>query len=239
MNPEFPLTPNLIFFGTIAFIFFAVIIGVKSSLKAAHSINQSGATQTVAFLLTAVLIALAFLAKQGFFFKGIDRMPPRLMLVFVVMFALIIALLFIKRVGEILDYVPPSWLIYPQVFRVAIEIVLWQLYGHGFTPEQMTFEGLNFDILAGATAPIAAFVCFGQGRNLRVLAIIWNILGLALLINIITIAIMSVPAVGYFDQPNTFVAWFPYIWLPGIAVPFAMLLHALSLRQLIRAGRKA
>ncbi len=238
MNPVFPTVPTTIFFITIALIAMAILVGVKSSLKAIHSANQSGVTQTVAFLITAWLISLAFLAKQGFFFKHIDVFPPRITLVLVVTIALVVTFLILKKVGETLDAIPPSWLIYPQVFRILIEVVLWQMHQRGFVPEQMTFEWLNFDIIAGITAPIAAFVCFGQGRNLRILGIIWNIIGLALLINIVVIAVLSIPALGKFDQPNTFIAWFPYIWLPGFAVPFAMFLHAMSLRQLIRRGRQ-
>lgn len=238
MNPSFPTVPTTIFIITVALIGLAILIGVKSSLKAVHSSNQSGVTQTVAFLITAWLISLAFLAKQGFFFKNIDVFPPRITLVLVVTFALVVTFLLLRKVGEILDEIPASWLIYPQVFRILIEIVLWQLHQRGHVPEQMTFEWLNFDIIAGITAPIAAFAFFGQGRNFRILGIIWNIIGLALLINIVTIAILSIPAIGQFDQPNIFVTWFPYIWLPGFAVPFALFLHAMSLRQLIRRIRK-
>lgn len=238
MNPVFPTVPTTIFIVTIALIGLALLVGLKSSLKAVHSNNQTGATQFFAFMITAWLISLAFLAKQGFFFKHIDVIPPRILLPVGIMVVLIIVLTILKRIGTILDEIPVTWLIYPQVFRVLIEIVLWQLHQRGHVPEQMTFEWLNFDIIAGITAPIVAFLCFGQGRNLRIVGIIWNILGLGLLLNIVTIAVISFPAIAYYDQPNTFVAWFPYIWLPGFAVPFAMFLHAMSLRQLIRRGRK-
>jgi len=34
------------------------------------------------------------------------------------------------------------------------------------------------------------------------------------------------------DPPTTFIADWPYVWLPGFLVPLAWLLHAVSLRQL-------
>jgi len=231
MNPNFPTSPTVIFLIAIAFIFVALLVGIKSAAQ--HS-NQSGVTQTTAFLVASFLIGTAFMAKKGIF-NNLDSFPPRIAFVLGPLIILIVFLAFHKRVGQILEDVPSAWLIFPQVFRVAIEIVLWQLHEtNRYAPEQMTFEGLNFDIVAGATAPLIAFLCFGQGRQLRTIALIWNFISLGLLINIVTISILSFPSIGAFDQSNTFIAWFPFIWLPTFAVPFAMFLHAMSIRQLLQ-----
>jgi hypothetical protein len=68
----------------------------------------------------------------------------------------------------------------------------------------------------------------------------WNITGLILLANIVTIAILSFPTPfrAYTDPPGSdIIASFPFIWLPGILVPVAYSMHFLSLVQLIRRQR--
>lgn len=67
--------------------------------------------------------------------------------------------------------------------------------------------------------------------------IIWNIACLGLLMNIVTVAIMSMPGplLVFDNEPrNTIVAVFPISWLPGLLVPLAYTLHFFSLRQLLK-----
>jgi hypothetical protein len=115
-----------------------------------------------------------------------------------------------------------------------VELVLWLLYRDGICPQQMTFEGWNFDILAGLTAPLVAYLAFGAGRNNKTLAIAWNVIGLGLLLTIIMTAILSAPQIGVFQPENRMIAYWPMIWLPGFVAPFALMLHLFSLRQLLR-----
>jgi hypothetical protein len=106
-------------------------------------------------------------------------------------------------------------------------------------PVEMTFEGRNFDILSGITAPIVYYFAFRTGRTNKTLLFIWNLAALALLTNIVTIAIMAFPSpfqsVGL-DQPNIGVTFFPFIWLPAVIVPIVFFCHVVSLWRLIRGG---
>lgn len=98
----------------------------------------------------------------------------------------------------------------------------------------MTFEGLNFDILVGLTAPLAGYYFFSGNTSLR-WGIIWNLAGLGLLSTIVVISILSapVPIRVFWNEPaNTVVAYLPFIWLPGFVVPVALALHVFSLQQL-------
>jgi hypothetical protein len=58
--------------------------------------------------------------------------------------------------------------------------------------------------------------------------------GLALLVNIMTIAIISTPRIQYFgpSATNFFVAYPPYVWLPAIMVLAALAGHLLVFRAL-------
>jgi hypothetical protein len=104
----------------------------------------------------------------------------------------------------------------------------------------MTFEGRNADILIGITSPIVFWFAFRQGRADRRLLIVWNLLGLISLLNIVTIAVLSIPSPVQqfgFDQPNIAVGQFPFIWLPGIIVPVVLFSHLAVLWRLF-SGEK-
>ena len=63
----------------------------------------------------------------------------------------------------------------------------------------------------------------------------WNLVGLALLINIVTIAVLSAPLpirMFHNEPANTLVAFFPYIWLPTFLVQAALGGHLLVFRYL-------
>ena len=76
------------------------------------------------------------------------------------------------------------------------------------------------------------------GRRAAWLAITWNIIGLALLLNIVTVAILSTPApIRYFmnDPANRLPSMFPYVWLPTFLVQAALFGHLLVFRAVKRS----
>lgn len=99
----------------------------------------------------------------------------------------------------------------------------------------MTYEGRNFDIMTGVLAiPVGYLLAHKQPYSAK-LAVAFNIAGIILLLNILVIAVLSMPtSIRHFmnEPANTMVAQFPFILLPGILVPLAYALHIFSLRQL-------
>jgi hypothetical protein len=95
----------------------------------------------------------------------------------------------------------------------------------------MTWDGMNFDIITGVTAlAIAPFV----GRISRGWLLAWNCLGLGLLLWAIAIATVSFPTSLQLLHPdNTWIARFPYIWLPAVLVPSALFGHIAIFRKLL------
>jgi hypothetical protein len=106
----------------------------------------------------------------------------------------------------------------------------------------MTFEGRNFDILSGITAPFVYWLAFRSGKINRPLLIIWNVFALLLLINIVVHAFLSFPTPFQqlaFEQPNRGVQYFPFIWLPTIVVPIVLFSHLASLWQLLKTSHQS
>jgi hypothetical protein len=65
----------------------------------------------------------------------------------------------------------------------------------------------------------------------------WNVLGLLLLVNIVTIAIVSTPRFAAFgpDRLNTFITYPPFVWLPAVMVLAALAGHLVIFRALREA----
>ncbi|WP_162053051.1 hypothetical protein [Pontibacter pamirensis] len=198
-------------------------------------------TMLIAAVLFAWLVYSSALALQGIL-SDFSVTPPRLLLIIIPPLISIVWLTFSSSFRQFLAHVPAYWLIMLQVFRVPVEIFLWLQFIAGLTPVQMTFEGRNWDVLTGLTAPVVAWLCYGRGRNLKGLAFAWNIFGLALLLNIVATAILSTPSPFrvFMNEPaNTLVAQFPIVFLPAVLVPMAYTLHLFSLRKILLGSGSA
>jgi hypothetical protein len=233
MKPAFSPLVTILFPLITVFLFGAVVQGLVVALRNTRHPNYTSVLYLVILGMLSWLAGLLVLSNEGFFAE-FEKMPPRIMLALAVPLGTILFLTFKRSFGELLDGISPAALIYLQAFRILVELVLWLLYKDGICPKQMTFEGWNFDVLAGITAPIIAWLAFGGGRKNKTLAIVWNIVGLGLLMTIIVIAILSFPQIGLLTPPNRMIAYWPMIWLPGFVAPFALMLHLFSLRQLLR-----
>ena len=184
--------------------------------------------------LVGWLALTAVLAERGFF-DDFRSLPPRFLPLFGLPLLTLLALTFSRRVAPLLAAVPPAWPIAAQAFRIPVEIVLWRLAVAGAIPELLSFHGRNVDILVGLTAPVVAYACFVRRAWPARVAVWWNWAGVVILLNVVVHAQLSAPTpwgILETDPPTTFIADWPYVWLPGFLVPLAWLLHAVSLRQL-------
>lgn len=140
--------------------------------------------------------------------------------------------------------IPLGWLMGLQAFRVIVELFLHQLWKDGLAPRMLTYEGANFDIAIGLSAPFIAWL-YTRGLMREQAALAWNILGLAMLANIAVRALLTAPGPFQFitsDVPNLAVGTFPFTYIPGFMAPLALVLHVLSIRALrarLRSARLA
>lgn len=164
-----------------------------------------------------------------------DVLPPRIMLAVFPMALLLIYVAFTSKVIPFLTHIPQTWLIYVQAFRIVMEIILWLLAKRHIIPEIMTWDGHNFDILIGITAPAVAYLFFTANKWSPKIALVWNWLGILFLLNVFAHGLFSAPTpfqVFVTNPPNTFVGYFPYTWLPAFVVPCAIMFHILSIRKI-------
>ncbi len=182
------------------------------------------------------LLLLLGLSSSGFL-GDFSTFPPRMMLVLVIPMVTLIWFVLSKKSEQTVSLLPPGWIVKMQGFRVIVELFIWWAYLDGDLPVQMTFEGRNFDILIGLTAPLVAYLWLKENKERPALVITWNVLGILVLLNIVVIAVLSMPTpVQYFtnEPANTIVSTFPWVLLPGILVMLAVSLHLLSIGQMVR-----
>jgi hypothetical protein len=191
-------------------------------------------------LLVSWLIVQSFLSIEGFY-SDPDNMTARFpLLVLPPLFFL--ALNFITKKGRsFVDSLNLPMLTIFHVIRIPVEIVLFWLYMNKSIPEAMTFHGKNFDILSGITAPFVYYFGFVKKKLSNTAIIIWNLICLALLLNVVSNAILSLPA-RYknfgFEQPNIGLEYFPFALLPACLVPLVLFATLATLKQLSKKAEK-
>lgn len=102
----------------------------------------------------------------------------------------------------------------------------------------MTFEGSNFDIFSGITAPLVFYFGFINPVLNKKWIIVWNVLCLCLVLNVVIAGILSAPTAFQklsFDQPNVAISFFPFSWLPSFIVPVVIFSHLVAIRRLSRS----
>jgi hypothetical protein len=177
----------------------------------------------------AVITALA--AASGVL-RQFDATPPPFGILAVAVIAIGIAVPF-SRLGTLLVRGLPLWaLVGFQVFRLPLELLMHRAYVEGVMPVQMSYSGQNYDILTGISAG-ALGLWLWRRDGPRWLVAAWNVLGFALLVNIVAIAIVSTPRFAWFgsERLNTFVTYPPFVWLPAILVVAALIGHLLVWRR--------
>lgn len=196
---------------------------------------SSTPTKVLSFLIPFWILFQATLGIGGFFLNT-EAFPPRIMAFGVLPAILTVILLFVFARKNFIERLPLQILTALHIIRIPVEIVLFWLFQAGQIPQSMTFEGRNFDILAGLTAPIIAWLAFRQAKPNRLLLLIWNLSALCLLLNVVINAFLAAqtPFQQFaFDQPNQAILYFPFNWLPSLVVPIILFSHLASLWQLI------
>jgi hypothetical protein len=174
--------------------------------------------------LTAILASSGRLLRFTVF-------PPPMGLLITTSCVLTLCLAFSKA-GTRIAALPLSWLVGFQSFRIVVEILIHSSSTIGLAPPQMTWSGMNFDIITGVTALLLAPVV---DRVPRVVLFVWNTVGFGLLVWVVLVASLSFPtAFQVFHPDNTWVAKFPYVWLPAVLVTAAFLGHVVVFRRLLK-----
>ncbi len=222
----------------VSYTFVAITITTLSFIIAAVNAGATNKKSSVPTIVLTLMIAWLFITALLTFLgvtQDFESRPPRLFVIMAVVILTIIVLFSRKQSRTFLAGMPMTTLTYIHIIRVPVELVLWWLASAGVVDTMMTFEGANFDILTGVTAPFAAIFLIGLRSKSTFAAIVWNFAGLGLLIFIVQMAIRATPYffdATAFENPNIAVFYFPFIWLPTFVVPAVFFSHLVCLYKL-------
>lgn len=184
--------------------------------------------------LTLWSVLQSFLAITGFY-QITDTLPPRFILVLLPATIMLAVGLLPKYRHALLKERNRTLSTLLHTVRVPVEVVLFYLFLYKMIPELMTFEGRNFDIVAGVTAPIVGVLVLTK-RTSNGFLIAWNAIALCLVLFILFNGILSseLPFQQFgFEQPNRAINYFPFILLPAVVVPIVIYTHLTDLIALI------
>lgn len=217
------------------------IFFILTTILAVWQFYRASNKSKIFLIIVIVWMTVQFALGRNDFYDNQTAIPPRFIVLIFPPFALII-ITFLTSNGKIfIDSLNLKHLTLLHTVRIPVELTLYYLFIAKVIPQIMTFEGRNFDIAAGFTAPFIFYFGFIKKKISDKLLIVWNIISLALLVNIIVIALLSAktPLQQFeFDQPNIALGHFPFNWLPSIIVPLVFFSHLTSLRQIITRHKK-
>ncbi len=186
-------------------------------------------------ILALWLLLQAVLSYVGFY-TVTNTTPPRFILLALPAVLLIIFLFTTAKGRTFINNLDVKTLTLLHIVRVPVEICLYWLFMNKSIPQLMTFEGRNFDILAGFTAPIIFYFGYVKNKLGKTVLLLWNFVCLGLLLNIVVNAILSAPSNFQqfaFEQPNIAILYFPFVWLPCCVVPLVLLAHLVCIRKVL------
>jgi len=218
-----------------------IALGLWFGLEAADlTPGQRRATWLAIMVPFTLWAAAAWTAAiNGVFRTGFSPLPLLPAAIFLPVIVGAPLLLLSKRVGQVLDAMPTTWLVALQLYR-ALGVQWLAYWMRGLLPSIFALPAGAGDVLTGLFAlPAAIAVAAGTAKGRRA-AILWNIFGLVDFAVAIALGMITSP--GRFqlivpDIPSIGVDAFPNVLTPAFVVPSSILLHVLSLRQLRRRGR--
>ncbi|MEY3399501.1 MAG: hypothetical protein RL220_2095 [Bacteroidota bacterium] len=231
MLPGIPLHVYLVF-GICAFF------TVGAFIAACWNGNSDRLRNFTWFISLALLFWMIFqsiLSVNGYF---MDRKatPPHLAIP-VMMFLGAIALVFsFRKTRKVLDHLSLEILTWLHIVRIPVELCLYWLFLEKQVPQSMTFEGMNFDIISGITAPVVAWAYFRKEVIGPKILLYWNIGALVLLLIVVIRGTGAVPSPIQswdFEQPNYAMLHFPFSWLPTVIVPIVLMSHLIAIRRIL------
>ena len=218
---------------TLVMTAFAIYVVHRFGGPASEDQWKSGPTAATAAVLILWLGVCAGLAIQGVLSRW-DLLPPPAVILFVVGLLGTFAVA-LGPLGKRLASNMPIWLLVGyQAFRIPVELLIHHAHLDGAAPVQLTYTGHNFDIISGILALLLGVVAY-RGALSKTMAWGFNLVGIALLITVVSIAVVSTPVFAVYgpEQLNTWVADWPYVWLPTALVTCAATGHVLLTRRLL------
>ncbi|MEQ1733980.1 MAG: hypothetical protein ABL940_09910 [Bacteroidia bacterium] len=216
--------------------FLNVSFVIITIITIAQFYNASNRAKLPLLLIISWAILQLVIGLNGFYLYEMG-VPPRFVLLILPPVVTIILTLTTTKGKLFVATLSAQKLTLLHTIRIPVELVLYGLACYKYIPTIMTFEGYNFDIVAGISAIVIYYYGYVKQKLSTRTLIVWNVACILLLLNIVIIAVLAAPTqfqlLG-FEQPNIAIAYFPYVWLPSVVVPLVLFSHLVSIKQLLQ-----
>ena len=147
-------------------IYISIVFGFTTLLTVLFFYFASNKSLTSLVVICIWLIIQTIISLSGFYTVA-DTIPPRFLLLVAPPLLLIIGFFLIPKGRNFIDKLNLKTLTILHIVRIPVEIVLFWLSIDKVVPGLMTFEGRNFDILSGLSAPAIYYFGFVKKSILK------------------------------------------------------------------------
>ncbi len=220
-----------------AVIAIILVLGVRATARRAFAdqAQQNKVVLRAVAVLAIWLVFITVMSVTGFY--NSTAMPPRVPLFLVFPAFAFTGFFFLSgRNRQLITAVPAHWPVYFQSFRIAVELLLLGLAVKGMIPKEASFEGYNFDVVIGITAPLVGWLAYTRKAISNMVLRLWNIAGFCTLAIVVFIFISHAYYPQVWHKQESIISQgfglFPYTYLAGFLMPAAVFMHVLSLKKI-------
>ncbi len=216
--------------------FYIYVVFGLTLLLALSAFYKATKSSNIFLLIISVWIVLQSILSLSGFYRSTNKFPPRFPFLLLPPIIFITTLFNTKKGKHFIDRLNIKTLSILHIIRIPVELVLFWLFMYKSVPQLMTFEGRNFDIFSGLSAPVIYYFGFVKNKLSNKILVAWNFICLGLVVNIAVYGLLSAPTPFQqfaFRQPNIAIQYFPFVLLPSVIVPLVIFSHLVSIRQLL------
>ena len=226
------------------FALWSNVIVLVAVLLAAVVIGYSWSRHRPTALFTLAWIGSAIVLSLRGFFQNPSQWSERDMVGFM-MFGTImtipLVLFFIGRsrsqaFREFTDNIPLPLLLGIEIYRVAGWIFL-AMRAEGLVPNEMGYFTGFMDVFIGVTALPVMFAVMRNLVSSRLIAIVWNLLGISDFVIAVSMVSLSIFGLIAFTPDPVMIGFHPLALIALFQLPLSIMIHVLALRQLFTANQ--
>lgn len=212
------LLPNYVNYTLLACLVIAMVLSFFSSNKKALNVG----------IMAIWVGGLALLGISGLLPTKSSMVP---WLVFFTPIVLLYVATIIPGARNYMRGIKDEQLHHLHLWRVPFAFVLLWFYQAQITPLGLTFEGYNYDIIIGLTAPVIGSLAFSQKMLTKEIVLGWNGLGIVFLLISTGLIFMELTvnqkALLLFND-------LPYLAIFGFLLPLSLFAHVLSIYRILK-----
>jgi len=210
-----------LFMAVVSWVIFAILFSVYRSYR--YSTKHAALiTAVVAAGFTVWLFFIYGIVRSGVL---LEQPMPRLLWLFVGVNLVSLVFALGPVGGALAEKLSFSALVGFHFFRFPLELILHRWALDGVIPMTMTWTGRNFDVATGLLSFLILALMRLRSTEVRRLALIFNVIGFVLLLNVGRVVVLS--------SPLQLVMHVPYFLIAPVCVGGALVAHVILFRKLI------